>query len=1131
MPDPPPPISPFRGRQATVTQPAVVPFDSSLFKRPYPAGDYLIVRGIYVPDNPKDGPLDSLNQRIAEIRAQTTGDLKNTHLVTTSLARKEKHSTSCSIRLDPIHTPENGEPRVDLLENWATVLRDASPFWEICWAPQADGRDKHMWVRVNEVFAKEGEKMKRDPDDPQVISDLRKGVDAAGFQTMDAFRLGTSKHTMLVLAKPLDVDTLLRKGSIKIPGFARELHVWSGGRQIEVRVPFEIIVGGFLANEDTGALEACRSWFAKFLCNGQSLLVETRVDPSEPDFVIFTMLDWAATADVLSDTDDFQSCLATQFNLTDPTLLYRFNSGPNKPSIHATVNAGADMIKDAIAAVHRRIDASERDARARDADMKAHLVSIDNTLTTVVAAAKELSQRQLDTSRAMFIMQQEGTLNLELARIDTDEYHARREFTYPVNPAEKTAAKAKIAALKTQRTEVVAKLDTLCGSGTLLMPPGPVIPPPSLPPTTPAPNKRPRTSTSGPDPDASDPNGRQPAGSSTDTDNDVPMVPASVRPIPCPSRFHLMAARLDAQGGRRMNPPCLAHRFTKGPDGTRGFSERRKLRGVLSVESSRHVVFLADTRPPVITKPRSNALIFLALFLFLSCIQVVTAATSPFTIYALNTNGFVQSTKVYHVNAAIKAQNPHAFVLSESKTNTRTSQTLPDDYNVFEEPGVRTENHHLYKWGIILGIRKNLQVAQRVAIVNATLRGRVVAVDIVLPTNDGRGFLHRIIGAYAPWDPGSPEGRRFWTTLTTFVNTTTTSWSMAGDLNTSASAIDRPSDSARDRAPLLTFLNAVNGHDIWRNHPDRTRDNDWTSGATANSTTGNIIDRVVTSTRQYIDADISTLDRHQSFVPHTTHRAVFARIIYSPPSGSASTIFPTHHTTLNKARIKYPLRTEKHRHVYERFTAIMVPAAEKAYGHITRYARRIDDRVSTPKIEKLVARLRFTGGAIRSIRNANSPPMSFGTLTAFNRILSDYYALPNTDLTLPQFATLVKRKIHRDIYAARAAEIQAERNATIARALQMLSVADLPNDFDPARVKEITRDYWSNLYQHDEPPPLAKPWITTPSVLLIKQQIANDPFLWPRTASLADFRALLRKGTPCQGNPRPDPHPTPFRPL
>ncbi|KAJ7854791.1 hypothetical protein B0H13DRAFT_1642207 [Mycena leptocephala] len=580
-----------------------------------------------------------------------------------------------------------------------------------------------------------------------------------------------------------------------------------------------------------------------------------------------------------------------------------------------------------------------------------------------------------------------------------------------------------------------------------------------------------------------------------------------------------------------MNPPCFTHRYTKGPDGTRGFSERRKLRGVLSTETSRRVPFLADIPRPVVTNVRSNALIFLAVILFLSCLQVAAAAASPFTVYGLNTNGFVHSTKVHHVNVALKAQNPHAFVLSESKTNSRTSQTLPDDYNIFEEPGVRADNHHLYKWGVIVGIRKSLQVAQRVAVTDAALRGRVVAVDIVLPTNDGRGFLHRFIGAYAPWDPGSPDGRLFWSALTTFVKNTNSSWTIAGDLNVTVAAIERPSDNARDRAPYLVFLNAVDGLDVWRNHPERNRDNDWTSGANATSTSGNIIDRVVTSARQTLDADISTLDRHQSF-----------------------------------ARIKYPNRTEKHRHddfrneidrrlqasdlhdieinddasftdVYQRFTAIMIPAAEKAYGRVARFTRRTNDRISTPKIEKLVARLRFTGGAIRAIRNPNDAAMSFGALTAFNCILNDYYATTNPDLTLLQFAILAKRQLHRDLYAARTAEIRARKErldrARITSALRGGSTKRLvnPGEYielpitikhihsdrlvsDPPRVKEITREYWSDLYRHEPPPDIPKPWLTTPSVLEIKQRVANDPFLWPRMATLADFRALLRKGTP-----------------
>jgi hypothetical protein len=209
----------------------------------------------------------------------------------------------------------------------------------------------------------------------------------------------------------------------------------------------------------------------------------------------------------------------------------------------------------------------------------------------------------------------------------------------------------------------------------------------------------------------------------------------------------------------------------------------------------------------------------------------------------------------------------------------------------------------------------------------------------------------------------------------------------------------------------------------------------------------------------------------------------------------------------------------------------------RAYGRVTRFARRTDDRISTPKIEKIVARLMFTGGAIRAMRNENGLPMSYGAANVFNKILAKYYALPTSNLTLVQFAILEKRSLHRELYAARSSEIQARKErydrARITNALRGGSTKRLvnPGEFielpitikhphsdrlvsNPSVVKAISHDYWSNLYQHNEPPDIPKPWLTTPSVLEIKQRTALDPFLWPRLASLADFRALLRKGTP-----------------
>jgi hypothetical protein len=69
-------------------------------------------------------------------------------------------------------------------------------------------------------------------------------------------------------------------------------------------------------------------------------------------------------------------------------------------------------------------------------------------------------------------------------------------------------------------------------------------------------------------------------------------------------------------------------------------------------------------------------------------------------------------------------------------------------------------------------------------------------------------------------------------------------------------------------------------------------------------------------------------------------------------------------------------------------------------------------------------------------------------------------------------------------------------------------------------VKEISRSDWSSLYHHDTPPNVPKPWLTTKSVLGIKQCVDSDPLIWPRPALLSEFRVLLRKGTP---------HPAPGR--
>ncbi|KAJ7637444.1 hypothetical protein B0H17DRAFT_1217100 [Mycena rosella] len=436
----------------------------------------------------------------------------------------------------------------------------------------------------------------------------------------------------------------------------------------------------------------------------------------------------------------------------------------------------------------------------------------------------------------------------------------------------------------------------------------------------------------------------------------------------------------------------------------------------------------------------------------------------------------------------------------------------------------KSDNHHLFKSGVVVGIRKNIQVAQHVSVTDSKLRGRVVAVDTIVPTTSSGGFTIRVFGVYAPWDPGSDEARTFWPALTTLVNSTTTPWTIAGDLNVTISAMNAPT---RQRScDLLQFLHDVDGHDIWSNHPDRNRNNDWTSGASAKATSGNIIDRVVTSNRQYVDGEISVANRSQDFVPYTHHHAVVSRIIYTPPSASGATVFPIFHPTLNKARIKFPSRTEKHRHdnfrdeINAHLDLSNLGDVDPSSSPPREVVRTFHHKPQDRENHRLPP---FTGGA--SAPSAIPRPPIIWRFQRYNRILEAYNTLPTSNITLLQYASLERRKIYRELFAACITEIQARREQSdcyrITTALKSGSTKHLvnPGEFvdlpiavnhpctgllisKPEQVKEITRQYWSDLYQHEPDPVIAKPWLTTKFVTNIKACVQTDPFLWPRPASL-----------------------------
>ena len=286
------------------------------------------------------------------------------------------------------------------------------------------------------------------------------------------------------------------------------------------------------------------------------------------------------------------------------------------------------------------------------------------------------------------------------------------------------------------------------------------------------------------------------------------------------------------------------------------------------------------------------------------------------SVYALNVNGMVHVGKMSQISNAIKTQLPHILVISETKTYDKAGKNLDTmDYNFFEETGVKMDNHHLYKWGIVVGIRKDIQVAQRLDL-PMSLKGRVVALDLVLGTNRGKGFFHRFLRTYAPWNPGTDTGpSTFWHEITKLCNGASLSWLMAGDLNSMVSDSERASGGADARRQFLQFLQSTHAVDLWSElNPDRSRLQDWTCRAHNNrGLTGNIIDQVVVSNNCVVEADIAVADRPYDYIQMTDHRAVLATLFMTPPddANAVKEIPVDLSENLLPSWVKYPSKRDK----------------------------------------------------------------------------------------------------------------------------------------------------------------------------------------------------------------------------
>jgi hypothetical protein len=349
------------------------------------------------------------------------------------------------------------------------------------------------------------------------------------------------------------------------------------------------------------------------------------------------------------------------------------------------------------------------------------------------------------------------------------------------------------------------------------------------------------------------------------------------------------------------------------------------------------------------------------------------------------------------------------------------------DYNIFKETGVKTDNHHLYKWGIVIGIHKDLQISQRVAISHSSLAGRVIAIDFVLGTSSGRGFIHHFVGVYALWNPGSADND-FWMQVTLICQQSPYLWTLAGDINTMVSTIECPLGGQDTRCQYLQFLHQSDGWDLWTLNPDRTRDHDWTCHARGSMAGGNIIDRVVLSNKGFDDTEIQVADKSSDYIPMTDHRAVIGSMnIYSPedsvPTAARLKFSRDILAGYGKPCLRYPQRSEKHRFEnfctmvnekikdesihnipvnnddsfilqYNALTRILKECSDAAFVKVKRSKHATDQHVTLPQIQRIQSDIRHLSGALQMTQEQFSGEVSHTSVMIYQRYLLSFQTNP-----------------------------------------------------------------------------------------------------------------------------------------
>ncbi len=1145
------------------------------------SGASIIVRGVGANKKNSD-PVELMKAAILKIR---TIKPNLPPVVVKPFQSRNDWTTTCYIHVEPhaLSKSHETEPRTDLLELWMGELANYDPKWHVAWTPAKYGQDKRMWVRF--------------PDLAPPINQEEAKEKVLAWAAKHKFTVCSSYYNKggvtLTLASPNDVDQILQQGHVNVQGIKDTRQRISGGRQIEIQNPFELIIIGALS-EYEGLDELIEKWVEdEFLVDGESTLAGARSPPNEREAFVFHMTSWSSTANVLSPA--MQASFAKNFEkykLMPPQMLHKVNTDAAYRivgSIREDFSKGAESMNKGLLNITRRLDDMEQQNKQQHQMTQLQLTAVTTSLTAITNSVSNLEDRVSKTQNAILAQSREIGLTRNITDNSVNMLTLQMQILLEKDPAQKTQLQELLVKMQAQGAQLAATIQNATNDFQAIVSQAPIaqimqaplthVIDASIHPVSAAPKRssdeNPLTLSGNPSAENIDAKRRRLDNVRND-DGKSGGQEAMQR-----------SERLSSVHGhipQNPNQLIVAHDGTSVSVTNKSKACVRKhilyaFRGVLDklkdLSRYRHCSPVAPCRSLVNTNANISTLVILIIFVgLLSAIPVAEAMsppTSTFSIYALNANGLVQPIKLNHINEAINARKPHVFVIGETKTQSKLSKSLPYlDYDIYEEPGERCDGHHIFKWGIVMGIRKDVQVVQRMILKQESFKGRVIVMDVVLPNTNGNHSTHRLIGTYAPWNPGGDDRTRpFWSDMTELCLATNSSWTVAGDLNATVSTRERQTGGQEAQSQFLQFLENSREHDLWSDNEDRTRRHDWTCRSTS-SAEGNIIDRVVSSSSNLISSEIYVADRDGDWIPSTDHRGIVARINYAFQSPDANPAYNLsqdfRRQPSSKPRLKIPTKKEKEKYQtfqemvdikikdkllnlrsitdddsfiqqYTDLTEIINTTASTTFGHRKAFqAPKI--AIMNGAIQIIVCQIRTIGATILFEKSNQTHHVSDRAKRYHSKALRAHeisILCPDSCSSFLQYLHRERKVLHKALYAEKAKEIMLRArnsdrrrismalNGSTKKMLQSTNFVPLPfalNDLDdpeklvcdPQGIKATTREYFMRLYDHTRIPNLPKPWLHTESVVQVKSRVEKEPFHWPRKATLADFCAMIRRG-------------------